>query len=101
MSNNKDVNTKDFASELKNKLDLDDTKIESMLNGVVSVLRDKLLAGNSIAIQGFGTFEVRKKEERISVNPSTKKRMLVPPKLSVAFKPSVVMKEQFNKMEKK
>ncbi|MFA6778317.1 MAG: HU family DNA-binding protein [Paludibacteraceae bacterium] len=94
------MNTKDFTSELKSKLDLDDTKVESMLNGVVSVLRDELLIGNSVAIQGFGTFEVRKKEERISVNPTSKKRMLVPPKLSVAFKPSVVMKDHFNKIEK-
>ncbi|NDW13901.1 HU family DNA-binding protein, partial [Bacteroides sp. 214] len=31
------------------------------------------------------TFSVKKKEERIIINPSTKQRMLVPPKLALIF----------------
>jgi len=50
-----------------------------------------------VGIQGFGAFEVRKKEERISVNPVTKQRMLVPPKLTLAFKPSSTLKERIKK----
>ena len=51
--------------------------------------------GNTVAIQGFGTFEVRKKLERISINPATQQRMLIPPKLVLTYKPSAILKEKF------
>ena len=34
--------------------------------------------------------------ERIVVNPNTKQRMLVPPKLVMSFKPSNLLKDKFN-----
>lgn len=74
---------------------MDEKSVEALLNATVDALKDELMDGNSVAVQGFGTFEVRKKEERISVNPSTKQRMLVPPKLSVAYKPSATLKDRF------
>lgn len=74
---------------------MDEKSVETLLSATVDALKDELAGGNSVSVQGFGTFEVRKKEERISVNPSTKQRMLVPPKLSVAYKPSVTLKDRF------
>jgi DNA-binding protein HU-beta len=50
--------------------------------------------GETITIQGFGSFEIRKKTERISINPATKKRMFVPPKLIVTYKPSTSLKDK-------
>ena len=65
---------------------------------VASLLADmtrQLEAGNIISIQGFGTFEVKEKAERISVNPTTKQRMLVAPELVFAYKPGSLLKERF------
>jgi DNA-binding protein HU-beta len=50
--------------------------------------------GETIAIQNFGSFEIRKKAERISVNPATKKRMFVPPKLTLTYKPNASLKDK-------
>ena len=58
-------------------------------------MTQELQDGNTISLQGFGTFEVKKKLERISVNPVTQQRMLIPPKLVLAYKPSVTLKENF------
>ena len=58
-------------------------------------MTQELQDGNNIAIQGFGTFEVKKKLERISINPATQQRMLIPPKLVLTYKPSVTLKEKF------
>lgn len=66
-----------------------------LLNSTVSVMTKQLQDGDTIAIQGFGTFEVKKKMERISVNPVTQQRMLVPPKLVLTYKPSNVLKDKF------
>ena len=53
------------------------------------------MQGNVIAIQGFGSFEVKKKAERISINPASKQRMLVPPKLVLSYRPSNTLKDKF------
>ena len=58
-------------------------------------MTQELQEGNVVTIQGFGTFEVKKKAERITVNPTTKQRMLVPPKLVLAYRPSGQLKEKF------
>ncbi|MCQ2193698.1 MAG: HU family DNA-binding protein [Paludibacteraceae bacterium] len=89
------MNTKEVISELKKRLSMDEKTVDALLAATVDSIKDELVAGNSVAVQGFGTFEVKKKEERISVNPSTKQRMLVPPKMSVAYKPSVTLKDRF------
>ena len=53
--------------------------------------------GESVSVSGFGTFEVKKRLERIMVNPSTGQRMIVPPKLVLNFKPSASIKEELKK----
>jgi DNA-binding protein HU-beta len=58
-------------------------------------MTQELQDGKTIALQGFGTFEVKKKLERVSVNPVTQQRMLIPPKLVLSFKPSNILKEKF------
>lgn len=65
--------------------------VASLLSGMTRQLEE----GNTVYIQGFGTFEVKKKVERISVNPVSKQRMLVPPKLVLSYKPSASLKDKF------
>jgi DNA-binding protein HU-beta len=93
------VNTKEIQLELKNRLGLGEKEVVAMFDAAVGAMTKELLDGNSVALQGFGLLEVRKKEERISVNPSTKQRMLIPPKLSLAFKPSVTLKDKYKEFK--
>ena len=66
-----------------------------MVSSVLGIMTQELQDGKTIAIQGFGIFEVKKKLERISVNPATQQRMLIPPKLVLTYKPSNTLKEKF------
>ena len=50
--------------------------------------------GDTVMLPNFGSFEVKKRLERIMVNPSTGQRMLVPPKLVLNFKPVASIKEK-------
>ena len=65
-----------------------------MASAFVGSIAEKLDDDTQLAVQGFGTFEVKKKMERVVVNPANKQRKLVPPKLVLAFKPSAVLKEK-------
>ena len=89
------MNNKEFISELARKLGYTNKDATQMVSSVISVMTQELQEGKTIAIQGFGTFEVKKKLERISVNPTTQQRMLIPPKLVLSYKPSTNLKEKF------
>ena len=88
------MNNKDFLLKLSqrsgNELDATSRLVESVLHSMVDQLQD----GNSVVISGLGSFEVKKKMERISVNPVSHQRLLIPPKLVVGFKPSSSVKEE-------
>ena len=89
------MNNKDFTSELSRRLGYTIKDTSELMSSLLSDMTQELQEGNVVTIQGFGTFEVKKKAERITVNPTTKQRMLVPPKLVLAYKPSGQLKEKF------
>lgn len=89
------MNNKEFISELSRRFVYTNKDTTQLVSSVISIMTQQLQDGNTVAIQGFGTFEVRKKLERISVNPATQQRMLIPPKLVLTYKPSAILKEKF------
>lgn len=66
-----------------------------LMSGLIAVMSEQLQEGNVISLQGFGVFEVKKKGERVTVNPATKLRMLIPPKLVLTYRPGSSLKEKF------
>ena len=88
------MNNKELISALSKATGRKVADTTEWLDAFSSVVGNALSEGGSVSIHGFGTFEVRKKEERLSVNPVTKKRFLVPPKLTPVFKPSSLLKLQ-------
>lgn len=91
------MNNKDFLNQLANKADMSSVETKKMVEDFINMFADYADDGSIYSIQGFGNFEVKKKMERIVVNPSTKQRMMVPPKLVLNFKPSASVKDKFKK----
>ena len=88
------MNNKDFIAELADRTGYSVEDVQQMVDIVIETMGDHFLEDDSVLIPNFGTFEVKKKMERIMVNPSTGQRMLVPPKLVLNFKPNVGWKER-------
>lgn len=89
------MNNKEFTSELAERLGYTIKDTSELISSMMSDMTQELEEGNVIAVQGFGTFEVKKKAERISINPVTKQRMLIPPKLVLSYRPSNSLKDKF------
>ena len=89
------MNNKKFTSELAESLKNTIKDTAELIGSLLSDMVQELEEGNVIAVQGFGSFEVKKKAERISINPASKQRMLVPPKLVLSYKPSNTLKDKF------
>ena len=88
------MNNKDFITELADRTGYSAEDTQRMVDLVIETMGDRFQEDDSVQIPSFGTFEVKKKMERIMVNPSTGQRMLVPPKLVLNFKPNVGWKER-------
>lgn len=89
------MNNKEYVSRIASETGYSANEAQKKLSELIAIMTEQLQDSNSVAISGFGTFEVKKKNERVSVNPVTKKRLLIPPKLAVSFKPSSLVKEKF------
>ena len=88
------MNNKDFITELADRTGFSVEDAQQMVDIIIETMGDHFLEDDSVLIPNFGTFEVKKKMERIMVNPYTGQRMLVPPKLVLNFKPNVNWKER-------
>jgi DNA-binding protein HU-beta len=93
------MNSTDFTTALAKKLDLSRLEAGIRLDDLLSVITTELANGHVISITNFGNFEVKKRNERISVHPVTGKRMLLPPKMVVKFKPSVSFNKKIKELD--
>ena len=66
--------------------------VNKLIDAFAGVLRSRCGEMDSVVLPGFGTFEPKKRNERVMVHPSSGRRMLVPPKVVMGFKVSNVLK---------
>lgn len=88
------MNNKEFLSAITRKGQLPSRVVNQQVAALVGELTLALEDEQTVSISSFGNFEVKKRLERVIVNPTTGQRMLVPPKLVVAFKPSQTFKSK-------
>ena len=91
------MNNKEFISEVARRTGMKNTDAQGMMDARLSVMGDSFMEGNAIQLSNFGVFEVKKRMERIINQPGEERRLLVPPKLTLTFRPANQVKEQLNK----
>lgn len=91
------MNNRDFISRLADVADMPVNQAQRIVDTIVTAMGHQFENGNNVQIPSFGTFEVKKHNERVIVNPTTGQRMLVPPKLVLGFKPASAVKGQVKK----
>ena len=88
------MNNKDFIAELSQRMGYTQDDTQRVMRSAIDAMTECLQGGDTISLPNFGTFEVKKRLERVVINPNTRKRMLVPPKLVLNFKPVASVKEK-------
>ncbi|HEY5592345.1 MAG TPA: HU family DNA-binding protein [Paludibacter sp.] len=88
------MNHKELIASMSTKLNAPKSVVSDLLETAVKIFTEQLVEEKTIGFQSFGNFEVRKKDERLSVHPSTQIRTLIPPKLVVNFKQSNILKDK-------
>ncbi len=78
---------KQFRKILSEKLGRSGSDIDSLVEGLSMTVRHACANLDSVAIPTFGTFAPTKHKEEVIKDLSTGKRMLVPPEISLEFRP--------------
>lgn len=94
-----DMKNKELITEMSARMGWSSQEVTDMLSILSSVVSSRLVDNDVIYLQSFGSFEVKKKAERISVNPTSGKRYLVPPKLVPVFKPGATIKGKLKELD--
>ena len=69
---------------------------ESLLEDIFQILLKNIIINKKVKIAKFGTFILRKKNERIGRNPKTKEEKVISARNVVLFKPSRELKYFIN-----
>ncbi len=89
---------KDFLSRLQERTDKGDEETKRYMSALLHIVKEQCVQMDTVSIQGFGSFEPKKKLERVVTNPTTGKRMLIPPKMILTFKPGSVIKSKLKQL---
>ncbi len=87
----------DLIERISREMNISKQDAELSVNLFFQTIKDALKRGEEIELRGFGSFRFRKRGARSGRNPRTGKKVDVPPKNVVYFKPSKILKNMINK----
>ena len=90
---------KDIVNSIYMQIGFSKRISETILEDIFELIITNLIKYNKIKIAKFGTFELRKKRQRVGRNPKTKEIKIISERNVILFKPSKDFKEFINKNE--
>ena len=66
------------------------------LDAAVAAIKDALVAGDKIALVGFGTFSISERPAREGINPATKEKITIAAKKVAKFKAGAELADALN-----
>ncbi|NNM79044.1 MAG: HU family DNA-binding protein [Gallionella sp.] len=94
------MNRKELIDALAEKTGSTKADAERNIAGLLDIISATLKKGDSIALVGFGTFEVRKRAARVGRNPKTGAELKIKASKVPAFKPGATLKATVNGVKK-
>ncbi len=88
------MDTKTFTNILAERLRRDPEDVQVVTKALGRLIAEQIVDGNSVTMPGFGTFEPKMRDERITNHPASGRRILVPPKMSMMFRPATLLKQK-------
>ena len=87
---------KDIVSSIYMQIGFSKKISETLLEDVFQIILNNIVKKNKVKITKFGTFQLRKKKERIGRNPKTKEIKIIKERNVILFKASKDLKKYIN-----
>jgi DNA-binding protein HU-beta len=88
------MNKAELVAKIADKAGFTKKDAEVALNAVIASVEEALVAGDKVALVGFGTFEVKERAARTGINPLTKKAINIPATKVPKFNVSKALKDK-------
>ena len=88
------VTRADLAEAVHREIGLPRREAAELVETVIEAISERLAAGETVGISGFGSFGVREKEARMGRNPKTGEAAPILARRVVAFRPSATLKKR-------
>lgn len=86
----------EFINQVAESLSIRNKEANAYLNAVVQTLSEVLKKGDSLRLNGLGTFRVKTRSARTGRNPQTGQSLTIPATQVVHFSPAKELKEKVN-----
>ena len=90
------LNKTELIDSVKEKADITKKDAEKAINAVFASIEDALKQEEKVQIIGFGTFEVKARDERKGRNPQTGEEITIPASKTPVFKAGKGLKDMVN-----
>jgi DNA-binding protein HU-beta len=94
------MNRQELIEALATKTDSSKADAGRCIAALIEIITDTLKKGDSVALVGFGTFDVRKRAARIGRNPATGAELKIKASKAPAFKAGATLKAAVNGVKK-
>jgi integration host factor subunit alpha len=91
---NKTLTRMDLSEAVFREVGLSRNESAQLVEAVLALMSDALVAGEQVKISSFGTFSVRDKTARVGRNPKTGEEVPIDPRRVLTFRPSHLMKDR-------
>ncbi len=88
------VTRADLTHAVVDEVELSDREARALVDSVIEIMAERLTAGETVTISGFGTFNLRDKRERLGRNPRTGEEATISARRVVTFRASQVLKQR-------
>lgn len=92
----KNITRVDICTAVYEKAKLSRSESLALVDLVLDEITDTLTKGENVKLSSFGSFIVRRKNQRIGRNPRTGIEVAISPRRVVVFKPSAILKQEIN-----
>lgn len=93
------MDRKSFIEKVAAETGISQEECSGLLDNMREILGRNCSQGVSVALPAFGTFEPRRRLEREALHPATGKRLLIPPRVVLTFRPSGALKQRINEQK--
>ena len=90
------MNKAELIAAAAAKAEVSHRDAEAVVEAVLELIEENLVAGREVKISGFGIFEKKGRAARVGTNPSSGAKIEIPASNTVGFKPSKGLREKLN-----
>ena len=93
----RNLNRKALANTIHQNIGFSKIISENIVNDIFYIIISAFKENEKVKIASFGTFQIRRKNERIGRNPKTKEKKIISARKVITFRASKLFKDRINK----